>query len=70
MKDLFGNEIFVGATVAFTPPYSRELARGTVLRLTPLGATIEWDRSSNMSTDTYSARANNLAIILKAPTVG
>lgn len=43
MKDIFGNELEVGDTVAFMEPgYAYALNKGTVVKLTPQKLKIEW----------------------------
>lgn len=43
MKDVFGNELSVGDTVAFNEPgYTYRLCTGTIVKFTPKKLVIEW----------------------------
>ena len=41
MTDSIGKEINVGDNVVVNKPYSHLLAEGTIIRITPLGATVK-----------------------------
>ncbi len=40
MKDALGRDLKVGDHVAYRPPYSNNMVGGTVVKLTPKGATL------------------------------
>ncbi len=43
MKDIFGNELEIGDTVAFMEPgYTYTLQTGTIIKITPQKILIEW----------------------------
>lgn len=40
MKDIFGNEVAIGDTVAFVSPFSKGLMTGKIVKFTPKGVKI------------------------------
>lgn len=66
-KDCLKNEIKVGNKVIFTPPYSRQLDIGEVIKLTPKMVTIEYGdvQKWNSKKRTYSAYPEQTYVIPK-----
>ena len=66
-KDCLKNEIKVGDKVIFTPPYSRQLDIGEVIKLTPKMVTIEYGEVSKYIGRklTYSAYPEQTYVIPK-----
>ena len=50
MKDFFKNELAVGDTVAFNPPYYKGLIKGTVKKFTPQKVTLEYKWQNRIET--------------------
>lgn len=42
MKDVFGQELEIGDTVAFNPPYYKGMTTGTIKSFTPKGVQVEY----------------------------
>ena len=56
MKDIFGNSLEVGDTVAINPPYYKGLVKGVILKFTPKSVLVEHD--SNYGSQVYVSPKN------------
>lgn len=64
MKDLIGRSLSVGDGVAMCVPHYKHLIVGTVSKVTPKGATIEWNNKQSGLRKEYTPRLSEQLIKL------
>lgn len=71
MKDVFGNELNVGDTVAFTQPgYTYQLETGVIKSFTPKKLVISWNRRLGSSTSEVQTYKFPMQVAKKIACVG
>ena len=67
MKDLVGNELFVGDKVIHCGGRYKNLSFGVVIRVTPKTVTIETSHQKNLGKDTFKAESSQVIRYEAAP---
>jgi len=59
MRDLFGQEVYVGSNVAVCRKNYRDFVEAKVIKLTPTGIRVEYKSHGGSYTETYFVSAPN-----------